>query len=977
MGLSTLEGIKYRMKNKIITSTIIGLPLFAILVLVGISLFGNKPVQGPSSIKLDENNIVSYQDMLKIDKSIFKVPEAFQPIKTTPTEKPTATSYEVKPQAVKSTVESTQGDKKYSLSMELHSNKKPASFNESGTGYEWKEITDGVDFGQYLYDGYQDSYLLIKDVNASREFTFDLNASENLTFEDYFGHLLVRDRETNKAIYIIRYPQGIDDNDFRIDYQLSYKDGQLRVYPNRNWQFSYATYPIKVYLPTEKVDWDEVLVKVGDNCPQGKVKCDKDGDIVNIRPAGWYWGTEELKNNALVKVDKLSDDEKQEYLTRTVGTDDLSGFSEEEKQGYLTSLSEQYKNALYKIGDLARYGIEYTKLADASTLKQIRDIDKKSPPIDAVGKDVIVKKNTPELSVIPQDVRSSVLDDNRTFLAKVIDSVFNVVHASTDVKTIGSAGGRNYSSVQAWDEVPNLDADCTPSGSAYLHLTVAAGERHNGTEATGAYFDNDGNLGASYDVIGDNLQYTVIEWMRFTDFAGTDYGRAISMGASDLIISKVIIHDFPDGTNNVDGIRTAGGGGNVENTIIYNGDRNGILIASGDTLNVYNTVIYNLTGAGVNNQGTTTTKNVISMNTTSSNFSGSPTQSYNMSSDGTASGTGCLSGRSASNQFVSVSGGSEDFHLKAGSEAINGGDTIADFSDDIDDDSRPFDSTWDMGADEYAYPIHMETVSGNSGSDVGSSATTSNVSGGTNQLYVVAVSIKDYGGKTINVSGGGLSWTEQKAQCSGRDTTNASVFTALASPGSPFAVTASITGTEGLSVSVSRYSGVDTTTPIEDPVGHNTTSEDDTDCSSGTDDDSPQLTTGSTNANSVHFVATGVRGKTYSSYDTDYTQRVYEHDTYPTIQSGLYVHDRTKAATGDDTFTGTLSGTVDWATAGLVIRPETASGGPTATNTNTNTNTATNTNTNTPTDTPTNTPTNVPGTFTIEGDMQFEGVGID
>jgi len=58
--------------------------------------------------------------------------------------------------------------------------------------------------------------------------------------------------------------------------------------------------------------------------------------------------------------------------------------------------------------------------------------------------------------------------------------------------------------------------------------------------------------------------------------------------------------------------------------------------------------------------------------------------------------------RSASNNFVSTTGGSEDLHLKAGADAINVGTSLSGtFTDDIDGETRS--GTWDMGVDEY-YP---------------------------------------------------------------------------------------------------------------------------------------------------------------------------------------------------------------------------------------------------------------------------------
>jgi hypothetical protein len=81
-------------------------------------------------------------------------------------------------------------------------------------------------------------------------------------------------------------------------------------------------------------------------------------------------------------------------------------------------------------------------------------------------------------------------------------------------------------------------------------------------------------------------------------------------------------------------------------------------------------------------------------------------RSHNLSSDATADGTGSLTSKSASNQFVSTVGGSEDLHLKAGADAIDAGTDLGTTPTGVnfDIDNRDRDAlgdTWDIGADEY------------------------------------------------------------------------------------------------------------------------------------------------------------------------------------------------------------------------------------------------------------------------------------
>lgn len=100
------------------------------------------------------------------------------------------------------------------------------------------------------------------------------------------------------------------------------------------------------------------------------------------------------------------------------------------------------------------------------------------------------------------------------------------------------------------------------------------------------------------------------------------------------------------------------------------------------------------------------------MNSNLDDFSGTYAagSDYNMSSDTTAPGTNSQISKAASNQFVSISPGSEDLHLKAGSDAIeNGTDLSGTFAIDIDGQVRSV--PWDIGADEYSSPTAVKLTS--------------------------------------------------------------------------------------------------------------------------------------------------------------------------------------------------------------------------------------------------------------------------
>jgi hypothetical protein len=127
-------------------------------------------------------------------------------------------------------------------------------------------------------------------------------------------------------------------------------------------------------------------------------------------------------------------------------------------------------------------------------------------------------------------------------------------------------------------------------------------------------------------------------------------------------------------------------------TSSVNGARGISITAASSTNYVYNNTVYNITDTGSaynqygieNNDATSTTiatNNYVGGVQAQSpgvayDFratSGTMTQSYNVSEDDTASGTGSQTGKAPANQFVSISAGSENLHLKSGADCINAG----------------------------------------------------------------------------------------------------------------------------------------------------------------------------------------------------------------------------------------------------------------------------------------------------------------
>ena len=198
----------------------------------------------------------------------------------------------------------------------------------------------------------------------------------------------------------------------------------------------------------------------------------------------------------------------------------------------------------------------------------------------------------------------------------------------------------------------------------------------------------------------------------------------VQNSAYDVLLQNLLIHDFLDPVNSVSGVRGQNDSDyTVRNTIIYDGDvagvRNNDPTATGIVENV---TVHGMNEWGVlGSSGNLFVRNTISMGNPSGDFSGAMVQGANLSSDLTAAGSGALTGRVAANQFVSITAGSENFHLKAGADAIDRAlpAYTPQYWTDIDGSHRLFTPVpdpvtpgpWDIGADEFGATTAVKLVS--------------------------------------------------------------------------------------------------------------------------------------------------------------------------------------------------------------------------------------------------------------------------
>jgi hypothetical protein len=295
----------------------------------------------------------------------------------------------------------------------------------------------------------------------------------------------------------------------------------------------------------------------------------------------------------------------------------------------------------------------------------------------------------------------------------------------------------------------------TTDSTHYMTITVADGQRHTGVAGTGVVVDA---ISVTGDIFALEDEYTVIEWLELRNFDGgvnTDgfVVDDVNPGTGSLL-QNLIIHDF-DAAENAIRIQSDA---TVRNVIIYDGD-DGIDLEQGAALTIENVTIYGMVDDGFNadaTAGALTARNVISVGSGGEDFeiSGPITYfGYNMYDPNAVLGFNPASYQgnnltppaSLDDLFVSIAAGFEDLHLEgSGHNAIDTGVNLAgSVDDDIDGDSRPIGSGWEIGADERAAVATLTINYRSIGTQAGTLYSTGNasISSGT--------SIVTFGGATL------------------------------------------------------------------------------------------------------------------------------------------------------------------------------------------------------------------------------------
>jgi len=456
----------------------------------------------------------------------------------------------------------------------------------------------------------------------------------------------------------------------------------------------------------------------------------KIGDVIAVRPDGWAWGKEEgLPNYIVVKV-PMTVEEAQKYEEQLVENVQYESVVDGKAETITTQVLKRRR----------KYAIPAAYVSTAKTAEKT-DVSIASKDVTAF-KSAIIEKVGLSAEVKPP-VKDTIKTDLQSFYKKHLQKYVAVARtfwienawAATQLKKTVCPSGCDYTALETCmnaNEQNLVTADkyfdveisgtwasadttivvvhnYTTDATRYINIYTTGDARHDGREKAVSgrsnYLLTPSGVGTAVTV---QSGYIRVDGLEISGVSG-NYTFGIFSAGYNTIKNNIVRdnNDTPEDGYGLSGIGKINDGAvsYIYNNIIYNishrlGYSNGIRFY--DSVGViYNNTVFNIEGTGILAQYQGTFRNNISMGCgTDFSITSSATQQYSLSEDATATGTGSLANKTIANQFVSVTAGAENFHLKVGADAIDAGtDLSGTFTTDIDGDTRT--GTWDIGADEY------------------------------------------------------------------------------------------------------------------------------------------------------------------------------------------------------------------------------------------------------------------------------------
>jgi hypothetical protein len=325
---------------------------------------------------------------------------------------------------------------------------------------------------------------------------------------------------------------------------------------------------------------------------------------------------------------------------------------------------------------------------------------------------------------------------------------------ATVTKTIGSAGGRDYSTITAWEadlgggsyadgdsavgECYNdstFDESFTIDDGSFtkvdsIKLKAADGQEHDGTPDSGVKITYSGSIGnasavwkVGYTSETHGNKKVKIEGLEFADISNSQdiFMYSFNLGTLNTIFSRCLVNNIKTSNSSTKDFHVFHNGqSSINNTMIFNCGKtstsnsvNGTSVGLrlDDTTNnkIYNCTVHNIfdNTPSAESQGAVygEYRNTIITNANKCYklVSGS-SNSNNISSDSTAPGDYSLTNKDPEDIFVSTTQGSEDLHVKSRAPGLRKGVDLG-TTDDVQYDIDNFDrdstgSIWDIGADQ-------------------------------------------------------------------------------------------------------------------------------------------------------------------------------------------------------------------------------------------------------------------------------------